>query len=294
MSQHHDSSQPRIAGVVVTHDRLAELERCLVAMRSQTFPLAAMMVVNNASSDGTREWLDGQPDVTPIHQGDEGPAGGWYAGIKHAYENGFDAIWTLDDDALPSTTALERLVGAPANDGSNVVGSMIVSHDDPEALAFPVPKLSTYSRLFDYYRELTDRVSDLRAESDERGYAWSMFMNCALFPRDVVADVGLPKREFYMGGEETEYHYRVRSRGYGTYVVLDSVCQHPKRDERDMASWRRRSLIRNTVYIHRQYRRWFVARTIRRFVVYAATGRREFLSPMWDGLRGDFSRRYDP
>jgi rhamnopyranosyl-N-acetylglucosaminyl-diphospho-decaprenol beta-1,3/1,4-galactofuranosyltransferase len=284
---------PRIAGVIVTHDRLADLERCLGAVRSQTFPLAGLIVVDNASSDGTREWLDAQSDLTAIHQGDEGPAGGMYTGIKHAYEGGFDAIWVLDDDALPSATALERLVEAPANDGSNVVGSVIVSHEDPEILAFPVPKLSTYSALFDYYREVTDRVSDLRAESDERGYAWSMFMNCALFPREVVADVGLPKRDFYMGGEETEYHYRVRSRGYGTYVVLDSICRHPKRDVRGMESWRRRSLVRNTVYIHRHYRRWFVARTFRLFVIYAATGHREFLGPMWDGVRNDFSRRYE-
>ncbi len=293
MSQHDDPSQPRIAGVIVTHDRLADLERCLAAMRSQTFPLAGLIVVNNASSDGTREWLDAQPDVIAIHQGDEGPAGGMYTGIKVAYESGYDAIWVLDDDALPDSTALERLVEAPANDGSNVVCSMIVSRDDPESLAFPVPRLSTYSSLFDYYRKVTDRVSDLRAESDERGYAWSMFMNGALLPRGVVADVGLPKREFYMGGEETEYHYRVRSRGYNTFVVLDSVCRHSKRDERDMSNWRRRSLVRNTVYILRHYRRWFFARTLRLFVVYAATGRREFLSPMWDGLRGDFSRRYD-
>jgi rhamnopyranosyl-N-acetylglucosaminyl-diphospho-decaprenol beta-1,3/1,4-galactofuranosyltransferase len=262
-------------------------------MRAQTFPPAGIIVVNNASADGTREWLDSQPDVTPIHQGDVGPAGGWHAGIRHAFDSGNDAIWMLDDDAMPSLTALQTLVESPAYDGSTVVGGVIVSPHDDEILAFPVPRLSTYNSLFDYYRKVTDRMSDLRAESDERGYPWGMFMNCVLLPRRVVAEVGLPKREFYMGGEETEYHYRVRSRGFGTYIVLDALCRHPKRDESGMANWRRRSLVRNTVYIHRHYRRWFVLRTLRLAVIYAATGHRDFLSPMWDGIRGDFSRRYD-
>jgi GT2 family glycosyltransferase len=284
---------PRVAAVIVTHDRVADLRRCVDAVRSQTLPVDATIVVDNASSDGTCEWLDSQPDVTAIHQGDEGPAGGIHTGIGHAYESGFDAMWVLDDDALPETTALERLVNAPANDGSNVVGSLIVSPHDKEVLAFPIPKLSTYSTLLDYYRHVTDRVADLRAESDERGYPWSMLMNSSLLPRRVVADVGLPKREFYMGGEETEYHYRVRSHGFGTYLVLDSICRHPKRDVRDMPKWRRRSLVRNTVYIHRHYRRWFLARTLRLAVVYVATGRQDFLRPIWDGLRGDFSRRYN-
>lgn len=285
----------RVAAAITTHDRLDDLKRCIDAVRAQTFQVAGIVVVDNASTDGTREWLDGQPDLTAIHQGDEGPAGGIYTGIGQAYEQGFDAVWILDDDALPDRTALEKLVTARANDGKNVVGSLVVSLDDPDLLAFSVPRVSTYSAFFDYYRELTDRVADLRAESDERGYPWSTFTNSILLPREVVADVGLPKREFYMGGEEVEYHYRVRGRGYGTYIVLDSLCRHPKRDQRDMPSWRERSLVRNTVYIHRHYRRWFIIRTIRRFVLYAATGRRELLGPLWDGIRGDFSRRYaDP
>jgi rhamnopyranosyl-N-acetylglucosaminyl-diphospho-decaprenol beta-1,3/1,4-galactofuranosyltransferase len=286
------TAEPRIAAVIVTHDRLEDLKRCVDAVRAQTFPVAGIVVVNNASSDGTRAWLDEQQDLAAVHQGDEGSAGGMHAGIARAYEQGFDAMWMLDDDAVPEPTALERLVAAKANDGTNVVGSIVVSSDDPELLAFPVPKVSSYSSFFDYYRRLTDRVADLRAESDERGYPWSMFTNSILLPRQIVAKVGLPKREFYMGGEETEYHYRVRSHGYGTYLVLDSICRHPKRSFTDIPRWKERSLVRNTVYIHRRYRRWFVLRTARRFLLFAATGRHELVGALWDGVREDFSRRY--
>jgi rhamnopyranosyl-N-acetylglucosaminyl-diphospho-decaprenol beta-1,3/1,4-galactofuranosyltransferase len=290
MSAEPEQSRPSIATVIITHDRLGDLKRCVDAVRAQTFP-SEIIVVDNASSDGTREWLDAQSDVAAIHQGDEGPAGGAYTGIKHSYEKQFDACWLLDDDALPEANALERLVASPAFDGTNMLGSVVVRSDDPDTLAYPVPRMSSYSALFDYYRDLIERVPDLQAESDDRGYPWSM-MNAHLIPSEIIAAVGLPKREFYMGGEETEYHYRIRSHGFGTYLVLDSICRHPKAHESAMATWRQRSLVRNTVYIHRRYRRWFVVRTIRRVVVYAATGRWELVSAIWDGLRNDFSRRY--
>ena len=283
---------PRVAAIIVTHDRIEKLRLCVDAVRAQTFPVAGIIVVDNASTDGTAEWTDSQPDVQAIHQGDEGSAGGLYTGITEAMEQAFDAMWMLDDDALPEATALERLVYARANDGSNVVGSVVVSYEDPEVLSFQVPKLSSYSGLFDYYRELTDRVEDLRAESDERGYPWSMFSNSILLPRHVVETVGLPKREFYMGGEEIEYHYRVRSHGFGTFVVLDSVCRHPIRPPHAAPTWMQKSLARNTVYIHRRYRRWFALRTMRRALWFIVTGRVGFVRALWDGFREDFSTRY--
>jgi rhamnopyranosyl-N-acetylglucosaminyl-diphospho-decaprenol beta-1,3/1,4-galactofuranosyltransferase len=283
---------PRIAAVIVTHDRLAGLKRGIDAVRAQTLPVAAIIVVNNASSDGTREWLGTQADLVAIHQGDEGPAGGMYSGIAYAHENRFDAAWTLDDDALPDELALERLVAAEANDGSNVVCSLVVSVEDPELLAFAVPRVSSYSRLLDHHPKLIETVADLRAASNGLGYPWSMFTNSMLLPRHVVDKVGLPKREFYMGAEDTEYHYRIRSHGFGTYIVLDSICRHPRRRLRDAPMWRQKSLVRNTVYIHRRYRRWFFLRTTRLFLVFAISGRWPLLRALWDGVREDFSARY--
>ena len=288
----HPRLASRIAAVIVTHNRLAALSRCVDAVRAQTFPVSEIVVVDNASTDGTRKWTDAQPDVTAIHQGDEGSAGGLYTGIAYAMELGVDAMWMLDDDALPEASALERLVNAKANDGTNVVGSLVVSMEDPEVLSFDVPKVGSYNRLFDYHRKLTDRVDDLRAESDERGYPWSMFTNSILLSRPVVEKVGLPKREFYMGGEEVEYHYRVRSHGYGTFLVLDSICRHPKRPADAAPAWKQKSLVRNTVYIHRRYRRWFVLRTLRRLLLFLVTGRFAFVAALWDGVREDYSKRY--
>jgi GT2 family glycosyltransferase len=285
--------RPVVCAAVVTHNRLPVLQQGVAALRRQTYPVSTIVVVDNGSSDGTAEWLAEQEDVVVVRQGPLGPARGLQSSFAAALEQpGWDALWVLDDDAHPVPDALERLVSSPAYEAGHIAGSLVVSNEDHGRLAFAVPKLGTYSRLLDYYRELTDRVDDLRAEATELGYEWSMFFNGALLQRSVVEDVGLPLGEFGTGGEDTEYFYRVLAGGYRTFLVLDSLVEHPKYPPSEMPRPKQRSLARNTVYIHRRYRRWFAVRTAFRVVRSLVTGRTYLLRPIWDGVRGDFGSDY--
>ncbi len=55
-----------VAAVILTHNRLSLLKRCVAAVRAQTRPLDAIIVVDNASTDGTREWLAQESDLKVI------------------------------------------------------------------------------------------------------------------------------------------------------------------------------------------------------------------------------------
>lgn len=67
-----------VAAVVVTHNRQRDLERCLEALRAQTHPLTAIIVVDNASTDATASFLAQQPDITIVTlAANAGGAGGF-------------------------------------------------------------------------------------------------------------------------------------------------------------------------------------------------------------------------
>ena len=100
----------RIAGVVVTYNRLPLLRLCIDALRKQSRPLDRILVVNNGSTDGTKEWLDSQNDLEVFHQENGGGSMGFYSGIKIAYEKGFDLIWCMDDDVRPRENCLAKLL----------------------------------------------------------------------------------------------------------------------------------------------------------------------------------------
>lgn len=101
----------RVVAVVVTYRRLDQLKVTVAALLDQApRDLAAVLVVDNASGDGTPDWLAGVGDprlsvlALPVNGGG---AGGFEAGMRHAMAHlSPDWIVVMDDDARPARGAL--------------------------------------------------------------------------------------------------------------------------------------------------------------------------------------------
>jgi len=132
-------SDSGVCAVVVTFNRKNLLLECLESLRKQSISLDSIYVIDNASSDGTGELLlengyigelspmdhprtwskcysiynfvDGENiDLHYVRLAQNtGGAGGFYEGVKRAYEDGYDWLWLMDDDAKPVEDALEKL-----------------------------------------------------------------------------------------------------------------------------------------------------------------------------------------
>lgn len=108
--------QGRVAAIVVTYNRLEKLTVTVARLlATPEAELAHLVVVDNASSDGTGPWLSGltDPRVTVLRlPGNLGGAGGFEAGLAHA-RDALDPDWVLlmDDDARPEPGALAAFHG---------------------------------------------------------------------------------------------------------------------------------------------------------------------------------------
>ncbi len=71
----------QIAAVIVIWNRLDELKGGITALRQQTRPPDQIIVINNGSTDCTREWLQAQTDLHVIHQDNRGAGGGFATGL---------------------------------------------------------------------------------------------------------------------------------------------------------------------------------------------------------------------
>jgi GT2 family glycosyltransferase len=104
----------RVTAVVVTWNRRDLLLESLAAVSEQSRPPDAVIVVDNASSDGTAQAVrDSFPQVrlTELTR-NTGGAGGFAAGLALALADGADLVWLMDDDTVPRRDALAPLVAA--------------------------------------------------------------------------------------------------------------------------------------------------------------------------------------
>ena len=105
----------RIAAIVVTYNRKELLLRCLKKILEQEDVSCDVLVVDNASTDGTKTAVEEIQDSRVIYRNtgkNLGGAGGFNYGMRWALEAGYEYLWIMDDDTLPEPDALSQLWAA--------------------------------------------------------------------------------------------------------------------------------------------------------------------------------------
>jgi GT2 family glycosyltransferase len=207
---------PSVCAVVVTRDRRELLEQCLGKLRTQSLPPDEIVVVDNASSDGTAELLASSPGVTAIRLPENaGGAGGFNAAVKAAYERGHDWIWLLDDDTFPEPGCLEALVAAAGRAPArpDVLASVVRWRD---GMLHPINRgWLRWNRRAEFVEAARVGLVPLRSAT---------FVS-VMVSRDAVRRHGLPRAHYFIWVDDIEYTARLLRDGTG-YMVTDSVAVH--------------------------------------------------------------------
>src|SRR5882672_5317188 len=108
------SRSASVASVAVCWNGRAILTGLLESLLKQTRRLSELIVVDNASTDGTLELLHEQyPSVKIIRlETNEGVSGGYSAGLEYALGRNYDWVWMLDQDSRPLPSTVEKLLAA--------------------------------------------------------------------------------------------------------------------------------------------------------------------------------------
>lgn len=207
----------RTAAIVVTYNRKALLRENIEALLAQTCKdKLDIIIINNASTDGTEEYISDYIDnksVIHINTGANlGGAGGFQYGIRYAAENGYDFVWVMDDDCMPTPNALEVFLKWDIRFKGNYgfLSSKVLWKDN---------SLCTMN----IQREtMTKNVSDFSHEAVE--VVMASFVSLFI-PVKVIKEVGLPIKEFFIWTDDWEYTRRI-SKKYKCYLITSSVVIH--------------------------------------------------------------------
>ncbi|MBQ9032559.1 MAG: glycosyltransferase family 2 protein [Parasporobacterium sp.] len=246
-----------VLAIVVTYNRLEMLKECVEHLRNQTFP-CDILIVDNASTDGTRVWaaglnsketrqlIKGNPSpvlpeedtvaVTATMLWDEdsmhhviyentgsnlGGAGGFNYGMRRAVEMGYTYAWVMDDDAFADPDCLEKLMKAASSLGEfGFLTSAVLWKDGTLCRMNWQRKYPTPAKRSERHLLMSDLSRDLVQIQS------STFVS-ALFPVSVICRVGLPISDFFIWCDDIEFTRRIALKhGLPAYVVTDSRITH--------------------------------------------------------------------
>ena len=214
---------PGTCAVVVTFNRKALLVRCLEALLAQTAAVETILVVDNASTDGTPELLRERgflelPQLRHLRMGENlGGAGGFAAGVGAARETDCDWIWLMDDDAEPRPDALARLLAAPeAQDpGTAALCPKVVFADG----RVDAPMRGDFRRRLRYLPAAAYR------DGEHRALGFTSFVG-PLVRAALARRLDLPRAEFFVWADDVEYSLRLRAHGRLVLVPESTVVHH--------------------------------------------------------------------
>lgn len=221
---------PTVAVIIVTFNRKDLLIQCLDAILTQTKLPNQIIIIDNASTDGTqavlqeKNYLD-NPLITyvPLLE-NTGGAGGFYTGMKAGYEAGYDWLWLMDDDGYPDKNCLENLLNMPSD--FKIRGSTVLRLKEKQILRWT---LIVYdSKCYFNPRKRLRNYEDLTCYSENLIYEnYVLFFNAILVNKDVIKTIGLVNSELFIRGDEMEYFLRARSKKIKMGTKIDAFYYHP-------------------------------------------------------------------
>lgn len=210
-----------VSAIVVNWNGKDYLPKCLDALLAQSPQPHEVLVVDNHSTDGSRELLAAKyPSVRVIDTGHN--AGPCHARNVGAAAAAHELLLFLDNDVVLHPGCLQALLEhAAQHPQAAMVQARSLCGDDPNVVHYDGGDLHFLGTLVlrNWYRK--------RAEAeDPKGPVGAAIALCFLTRRSVYRDVGGFDENLFILYEDNEFSYKLRMRGHTVWCLPHALCTH--------------------------------------------------------------------
>jgi GT2 family glycosyltransferase len=238
--------------VIATYNRIDLLRECIDCVLAQTVQLIKVIIVNNGSTDDTKNYLNKlMIDSEELFKGynlDEniGGAGGFYYALEKIKSEDVDWILIIDDDALIEPNYIELI-----RDKIQSLNSMAFSGT-----------VTTNGKIDLLHRKIVKNKSIMKFQSVEgKKYLQDVFEYdlssfCGLvIKKDILKLVGLPNVDYYQWYVDTEYSLRIKE--FSKIINVNNAKLNHKvtySSKKDLINWKKSYYgYRNLIYMGWKY-----------------------------------------
>lgn len=211
---------PWVTAIVLNWNRKEMMGRCLDSLLKQTYVNLKMMVVDNASQDGSAEFVrEYYPEAELIcNDKNLGFTGGNNVGIRNTRT---PLIALINNDTTLHPRCIEEMVGSIGKEEKvGCVATKIVLESTPD-------KIDAAGILVceDGLAIGRGRMESAALYDDETEVFFASDCVC-LYRKEMLDDIGLYDEDFFAYAEETDLGWRARLRGWKTIYNPRALVTH--------------------------------------------------------------------
>lgn len=216
---------PLVYIVVLTWNGKTDTIECLNSLKKIDYPNYKILVVDNASEDGTSEIVRSEfPEIELIiNKENLRFAGGNNVGIDYSLQRKSDYVLLLNNDTIVERNFLSQLIeSAETNPKIGIVGPKIYFYSEPKRIWYAGGKIEWWKGWISHVgiREIDNGKYETVRETD--------FITgcCMLIKREVVESIGKLDERYYIYGEDVDYCIRAKAVGYNILFQPKAIIWH--------------------------------------------------------------------
>ena len=217
-------SQPLVISVILNTNRCADTLECLESLQANDYTNHYAIVLDNASSDGSVEFIRSRFPIVQIIElkANLGYAGNNNVGIQAAVDQGADWIFVLNEDTILSPDCISSLIEVAENSPRiGVVGPMVYHHDEPNVIQSAGGSIGPSWES----AHLAENESDIGQFQQARKVDW--ISGCGIMVRrTLIEEVGMIDARYFYYWEETEWCLRAARAGWSIMHVPAARLWH--------------------------------------------------------------------
>jgi GT2 family glycosyltransferase len=249
---------PQVTAVVVTYNAMDLLRECLHSLVGQDYPNLKTVVVDNGSTDGSRDMIGEEfPEAVVVGCGENlGFGPGADRGIRRALDEGAEWVFLLNNDATVASDCISKLVGSASRFDAGLVGPKILYHTPPDLIWSAGGRVSLWTGAIEHIG-LREPDHGQHDSPREVGY----LSGCALLADTrVFEQAGTFDAAFYPAYvEDVDLCFRARRAGFRVLYEPGARARHriSASSGGGVTAYKARLRIAHTILFFRRYARWY-------------------------------------
>lgn len=216
---------PLVYIVVLNWNGKQDTVECLRSLQKVIYPNFKIILVDNASSDGTVDAVRKEFSEMEIiiNRSNLRFAGGNNVGILSALDRGAEYVLLLNNDTVVEKKFLNHLVEASEKDNNvGMAGPKIYFHSKPDLFWYAGGKIEWWKGWISHVgvREKDTGQYNTQSRTD---YITGC---CILVKREVIEKIGVLDERYFIYGEDADWCLRASKKGYSLIYVPSAIVWH--------------------------------------------------------------------